>query len=247
MKYLRMIIPIVLAAGAMPQAVAQSNGTGQRAYAATPADYGYQLFLPNGYQPKGKERWPLIIFLHGSGERGSDLAMVKVHGPPKIVDRNPDFPFITLSPQLEAGGEWNPGKLDRMLATVKKQARIDESRVYLTGLSLGGFGAWQWAEHSPQHFAAIAPVAGGGTMIDGGKPVDPCKLKSIGMWLFHGDNDAVVDPAGSYEMANAARKCGIPVRLTIYPNTGHDSWTATYDDPALYMWFLEHRRPSTAR
>ncbi len=220
----------------------EQHVAGQRPYAATSTDYGYQMFLPAAYATSGKERWPLIIFLHGSGERGSDINIVKVHGPPKIVEKNPNFPFITVSPQLESGGVWDPVKLNRMLAMVKKQVRVDENRIYLTGLSLGGYGTWVWAQHSPQHFAAIAPVAGSTNLIGKEDPIDPCQFKGIGMWAIHGDSDDVVDPAGSFNVVQAARKCGLPARLTIYPETGHDSWTKAYDDAALYTWFLQHRR-----
>ncbi len=216
--------------------------SGQRPYLASEKDYGYQLFLPSAYDASEKEKWPLIIFLHGSGERGDNLEVVKAHGPPKLVENNPNFPFIVASPQLESNEKWGPDMLNKMLSKIKKQARIDNSRIYLTGLSLGGYGTWVWANHSPQHFAAIAPVAGSSNIFNDTKPIDPCSLKGIGIWAFHGDNDTVVDPSGSFDMVQNARRCGLPARLTIYPNTGHDSWTQAYNDQALYTWFLQHHK-----
>jgi predicted peptidase len=198
--------------------------------------YGHQLFLPKAYAASADEKFPLIIFLHGSGERGDDLAKVKVHGPPKIVDTDPNFPFIVVSPQAPEGERWEIAKLDALLAEVRKTYRIDESRIYLTGLSMGGFGTWDWAIARPGLFAAIAPVCGRSDVSRA------AALKDMSVWAFHGDNDPAVDMSGSFDMVAAVRKAGGNPRLTIYPDTGHDSWTRTYADPALYYWFLQHRR-----
>lgn len=198
--------------------------------------YPYQLFIPRGYAASGKERWPLLIFLHGSGERGDDVEKVKVHGPPKIVAAHPGFPFVTVSPLLAADQDWDEAKLEALLAAVSKSHRIDPKRVYLTGLSRGGHATWRWAAKRPELFAAIAPVSGWGDA------VSACRLKDMPVWAFHGDRDDVVKPEGSFFMVQAVRACGGNPRLTIYPGTGHDGWTPTYDDPALYRWLLEQRR-----
>jgi predicted peptidase len=203
---------------------------------AAASTYGYQLFLPKVYDASSQEKFPLIIFLHGSGERGADLAKVKVHGPPKIVDSDPNFPFIVVSPQAPEGERWEISKLDALLANIRQNYRIDESRIYLTGLSMGGFGTWDWAIARPGLFAAIAPVCGRSDVSKA------AALKDTPIWAFHGDNDTAVDMAGSFDMVAAVRKAGGSPRLTIYPDTGHDSWTRTYADPALYYWFLQHRR-----
>lgn len=199
----------------------------------TAGNYAYQLFLPEGYSQSGDLRWPLLIFLHGSGERGSDIDQVKVHGPPKIADRHPGFPFVTVSPQLPAGEDWDIGKLDAMLDAMAGRLSIDRARIYLTGLSLGGHASWRWAAARPARFAAVAPVSGRGD------PARACELKDVPVWAFHGDRDDIVAPSGSFAMVEAIHACGGDARLTIYPGTGHDAWTRTYEDSALYYWLLQ--------
>jgi predicted peptidase len=200
--------------------------------------YTYQLHLPKGYLPNGT-LWPLMIFLHGSGERGSDVARVKTHGPPKIADRDPAFPFVLVSPLLPADEDWDLAKLNAILAVSLKSLRIDPARIYLTGLSRGGHATWRWAAAEPWRFAAIAPVAGRGD------PSAACALTKIPVWAFHGDRDDVVTPEGSFAMARAIRACGGQPRLTIYPDLGHNSWDPAYDDPALYLWLLSNHRTPT--
>ncbi|MDQ3078268.1 MAG: dienelactone hydrolase family protein [Pseudomonadota bacterium] len=197
--------------------------------------YAYQLHLPKGYAADAKARWPLMIFLHGSGERGSDLDQVKVHGPPKVAGRNPAFPFVLVSPQLPADQDWDIAKLNAILAASLKSLSVDPARIYLTGLSRGGHATWRWAAAEPKRFAAIAPVAGRGEV------ATACALKATPVWAFHGDRDDVVTPEGSFAMARAIRACGGQPRLTIYPDLGHNSWDPAYDDPALYLWLLSHR------
>lgn len=202
-----------------------------------PGGYAYQLFVPAGYDESGEQRWPLLLFLHGSGERGADIEKVKVHGPPKIVAQRPDFPFITVSPLLPAGEDWDIARLDSILDHLAGQLRIDASRVYLTGLSRGAHASWRWSAAEPTRFAAVAPVSGRGDASLG------CNLAKTPVWAFHGDRDEIVPPSGSFGIVEAIRACGGKPRLTIYPDTGHDAWTRTYDDPALYLWLLEHSRP----
>lgn len=204
--------------------------------AVAPGGYRYQLFLPKDYWISARPNWPLLVFLHGSGERSDDIAKVKVHGPPKVADRDPAFPFVTVSPLLPADEDWDLAKLNAILDHVAKTLRVDPARVYLTGLSRGGHATWRWAAAEPQRFTAIAPVSGRG------EPSQGCRLKSMPVWAFHGDRDDIVLPSGSFWMVEAIRGCGGKPRLTIYPDTGHDAWTATYDDPALYAWLLQHSR-----
>ena len=212
---------------------------GQTPQAAIDADnYPYQLFLPRGYQADGKANWPLLIFLHGSGERGDDVARVKVHGPPKIADRDPAFPFILVSPLLGTDQDWDIARLDRLLDYIIRTYRVDPARIYLTGLSRGGHATWRWAMAEPHKFAAVAPVAGRGD------PATACALKDKPVWAFHGDRDDVVVPEGSFAMQRAIRACGGTARLTIYPDLGHNAWDPAYDDPALYLWLLKQRLPA---
>jgi len=197
--------------------------------------YLYQLFIPRAAASSHNQRWPLMIFLHGSGERGDDIAKVKVHGPPKVADRDPGFPFILIAPLLPAEQDWDIAKLNAILDNALKTLPVDRSRVYLTGLSRGGHATWKWAAAEPHKFAAVAPVAGRGD------PATACALKAKPVWAFHGDRDDVVIPEGSFAMVRAIRACGGSPRLTIYPDVGHNSWDPAYEDPALYLWLLSHR------
>jgi predicted peptidase len=205
----------------------------------------YLLFLPRDYALQKSRRFPLILFLHGAGERGTNLARVRVHGPPKIVQDKPDFPFIVVSPQCPPGQRWDNDLLVALLDQAVKEYRVDRKRVYLTGLSMGGFGTWSLGLTHPERFAAIAPICGGGD------PVtillaDPRKsraLKSLPVWAFHGARDSVVKLAESERMVDAMRQIGAgEVKLTVYPEAEHDSWTETYNNPALYDWLLAHSR-----
>jgi len=194
----------------------------------------YLLFLPQGYETSAK-RWPLMLFLHGSGESGSDLAKVKIHGPPRIVESKPDFPFILVSPQSPRMG-WNVETLNALLDDITQHYRVDPDRVYLTGLSMGGYGTWSLAAAHPERFAAIVPICGGGN------PADAAKLASLPVWVFHGAKDPTVPLERSKEMVEAIKSAGGNPRFTIYPEAGHDSWTETYNNPELYQWLLEQKK-----
>jgi predicted peptidase len=205
----------------------------------------YLLFLPKAYDRKSPQRWPLILFLHGAGERGTNLAKVKIHGPPKIVARRADFPFIVVSPQCPDNEIWSPRALLTLLDEVTRRHRVDTNRVYLTGLSMGGYGTWKLGLTHPERFAAIAPVCGGGETIDAFLfgPHHQRALRTLGVWAFHGAKDPVVAREESERMISALKKAGCEdVKFTLYPEADHDSWTETYDNPALYDWFLQHER-----
>jgi predicted peptidase len=195
------------------------------------------LYLPAGYDSSGRTRYPLLIFLHGSGESGEDLEKLKAHGPPKILAARADFPFIVASPQARNSFQrFDPVALNAMLDELLERLPIDPDRVYLTGLSMGGFWTYGWASQHPERFAAIAPVCG---MWD---PADACRLKDVPVWAFHGAQDPVVPLAGDQVMIDAIKACGGDARLTVYLYTGHDSWNQAYADPKLYEWLLQQRR-----
>jgi predicted peptidase len=202
------------------------------------AKLDYLLFLPDGYA-NGDKPWPLILFLHGAGESGHDLAKVKIHGPPKIVEAKTDFPFIVVSPQSPGRG-WNPDALKGLLDEILANYRVDHDRVYLTGLSMGGYGAWTLAAAYPDYFAAVVPICGGGD------PADAAKLKHLPIWVFHGAKDEAVPLRRSQEMVDALKAAGSDVKFTVYPDTHHDSWTETYDNPELYKWLMSHQRGKKA-
>lgn len=205
----------------------------------------YLLFLPEGYRDQGAKRWPLILFLHGAGERGTNVWKAATHGPPKYVRSHPEFPFILVTPQCPAGQRWSNDVLLALLDDVIARHAVDTNRLYLTGLSMGGYGTWSLGMSHPEKFAAIAPICGGGEMItlllssyDRGEA-----LRSLGVWAFHGARDPVVPLAESERMIEGLKKAGVrDVQLTIDPEAGHDSWTKAYNDPALYEWMLKHHR-----
>jgi len=205
----------------------------------------YLLFLPRDYATQKSKRWPLILFLHGAGERGTNIWKVAVHGPPKIVKDKPDFPFIVVSPQCPAGQRWDNDVLSALLDEVIAKYKVDKSRIYLTGLSMGGFGTWTLGLAHPERFAAIAPICGGGDPI-ALLLADPKKsgaLKSLPVWAFHGAKDPVVKLEESQRMVDALKRSGCKeVEFTVYPEAQHDSWTETYNNPKLYEWLLSHQR-----
>lgn len=205
----------------------------------------YLLFLPQDYRSAPGKRWPLILFLHGAGERGTDVWKVATHGPPKNVVEHPDFPFIVVSPQCPEGQFWSNDLLLALLDEVSRKYAVDPERVYLTGLSMGGFGTWSLGVSHPERFAAIAPICGGGEWISVvlSSRDRIRELKSLGVWAFHGAKDPVVPLDESQRMVDALKKVGVnEVKLTVYPEAGHNSWTETYNNPELYKWFLDHRR-----
>lgn len=210
--------------------------TEEKARIIKKTEIGYLTWLPGDYRHDRHKKYPLIIFLHGSGERGNDLEKVKAWGPPSFVESRPDFPFIVISPQCPDNQWWDTKDLDQMLSRLLRKYRIDKDRMYLTGLSMGGFGTWQWAIDKPDRFAAIAPVCGGGN------PIFAEDLKNLPIWAFHGADDPVVPVKGTTEMVEAINKAGGNAKMTIYPGVGHDSWRNAYADENLYKWFLEHSK-----
>ncbi|SHH71285.1 prolyl oligopeptidase family serine peptidase [Massilia sp. CF038] len=196
----------------------------------------YLAFLPTSYSRRGPAS-PLILFLHGSGERGSDLDKVKAWGPPAIADKDPDFPFIVIAPQLPEGESWDALALKHLLDDVLKKYQVDRDRVYLTGLSLGGYGAWDLAARYPQYFAALAPICGGGIVRTVGS------LRALPTWVFHGQKDEAVPEEESARMVAALKAAGGNVQYTVLPEGGHvDAWVHAYDKAGLFEWFLKQRR-----
>src|SRR5659263_118483 len=201
-----------------------------------PAEIKLLVVFTQEYAKTGKPS-PMIVFLHGSGERGTDLEKVKAWGPPAIVEKNPDFPFIVVSPQCPEGQWWNTYLLKGMIDDVLAKYNVDKSRVYLTGLSMGGFGAWELATTFPDYFAAVAPICGGGN------PLLVSKLKNTPVWVFHGKKDTSVPEQQSAIMVDALKKIGADVEYTVLPEGGHsDAWIYAYDKAGLFDWFLKHQK-----
>jgi predicted peptidase len=202
----------------------------------------YLLFLPKAYATDAAREWPLMLFLHGAGERGNDLRQVTVHGPPKVVKSRPDFPFILVSPQCPANQIWSTPALLKLLDDVEANFRVDTNRVYVSGLSMGGYATWDLGLSHPERFAAIAPVCGGGDTIKVLLASNPSALRHLGVWAFHGAKDEVVPVQESERMLSVLKRAGVTdAKLTVYPNANHDSWTETYQNPELYEWLLKHK------
>lgn len=205
----------------------------------TPADsLRYLLHLPDDYDADPDRRWPLVLFLHGSGERGTDVELAAVHGPPSLADAGQEFPFVLVTPQCGESSQWvaELSTLSVLLDEVVAAHRIDASRISLTGLSMGGFGAWSLAVRYPDRFASIAPICGGLWM------QSAAPLRDVPVWAFHGDADDVVPFSATEQIVSELRGLGADARFTRYAGVGHDSWTETYENPELYDWMLSHRR-----
>jgi predicted peptidase len=196
-------------------------------------DYPHLTHLPDGYD-KDQRAWPLILFLHGSGERGDDLNIVKNSGPIGYINSGHSLPFIVVTPQCPTDEHWDPARLARLIDQVSAANRVDPKRIYVTGLSMGGYGTFELAATYPEKFAAIAPLSGGEN------PEIAARLKRIPTWIFHGSDDTTVPTRYSVDIAHAMQKLGAPVKLTIYPGVGHGGWADTYANPELYAWLLAH-------
>jgi len=196
----------------------------------------YLVYLPKDYPVSEDTKWPLILFLHGAGGRGDNLDSLKKHGPPKLVEEGKDFRFILVYPQCPLGQWWSSELLNQLLDEVIGKYRIDQERIYITGLSMGGFGTWDLASKYPDRFAAIAPICGGS------HPELAWNIRHIPAWVFHGAKDEVVSVGLSEVMVKAMKKYNPEVKFTVYPEAYHDSWTETYNNPELYEWFLQHKK-----
>jgi predicted peptidase len=194
----------------------------------------YLLYLPKDYRQK--DSWPLMLFLHGAGERGDDLELVKKHGPPKLIEAGKDFPLIVVSPQCPQERWWEPVELATLLDEIVEKHKVDKDRIYVTGLSMGGFGTWSLAAYQPGRFAAIVPICGGG------EPLVTMLFAHVPAWVFHGAKDPVVPLERSEKMVEAMKKFGGNLKFTVYPEAGHDAWTETYANPQLYQWLLQQKR-----
>jgi len=196
----------------------------------------YLLYLPEGYGAPGK-KWPLMLFLHGKGECGDDPNRVKAHGPPMLLARNQKaFPCVVVSPQCRPGRWWMPSDVMALVEHVEAMLSIDETRIYVTGLSMGGFGSWGLITSFPNKFAAAIPICGGGN------PGLTQKIKNLPIWAFHGDADDVVPVDRSRSMVEALKKHGSDVKYTEYPGVNHNSWSKTYDNQEVYDWLFKQKK-----
>lgn len=197
----------------------------------------FLAYLPEGYDPKSRKKWPLIMFLHGSGERGTDLNKVKLHGIPKEIEAGRKVAAVVIAPQCPDNGWWDSNMLIALLDEAESRYKIDKDREIVTGLSMGGFATWDLASRTPHRFAAIAPVCGGG---------DPAKIgvaKDLPIWTCHGDADQAVPVAQTDALVAALKAAGATnVRYDRMPGVPHNSWTAFYAQDELYVWMLAQKR-----
>ncbi len=199
----------------------------------------YLLYLPPDYDASVK--WPLIVFLHGSGERGEDLEQVRRVGLPRVVehDESRRWGFVLVSPQCPKDSYWEPRQVVELLEHVSSRLSVDQDRIYLTGYSMGGYGTWAAACYDPDRFAAIVPVCGGGNVEQAER------LKRLPIWAFHGDKDNVVPFEKDQAMVDAVKKSGGDVTFTVYRGAGHGISDMTYGNDRVYDWLLAHRRRQT--
>ena len=205
-----------------------------------PSTLNYLLFMPRDSSEVENGKFPLIISLHGIGERGEDLWRVKGDGLPKILDGKNDFPFIVVSPQCPSTTEWyydrTDIKLNKLLDSVITRYPVDTSRIYLTGFSMGGIGTLDFAIRYPHRFAALIPIA---FRIEDGW--DLCVIKDIPLWGFHGQHDPIIPLYKAQSVITTLINCGGSPLFTIYSDLFHDAWTRTYNNPDIYNWLLSKR------
>ena len=200
--------------------------------------FPYLQYTPQNV--KEGEKLPLLIFLHGAGERGDDLDLVARHGYFKHARAGKEYPFSMVGPQCPADKSWGCyiESLNEFLDYILRTLPVDPDRVYLTGLSMGGTGTWMWSIANPERFAAVAPVCGTGIYWYAGQ------LLHKPLWVFHGDKDDICLPIESINMVESIRRRGGNPRFTLYPGVGHNAWEQAYSDPELVKWFTEQKRSS---
>lgn len=237
----------------------------------------YWLYLPRAYG-SDKRRWPVMLFLHGGGERGEDPELVLKHGPIQEAANGRDLPFLLLAPQMPGRpprarpipmperwpddvrapmrrqtlglaqpwgplgppNGWHESQQDllQIVDRTLSKYRADPDRVYLTGLSYGGYGAWYMASHYPERWAAVAPICGAGELDQ------VQQIGSTPVWVFQGGRDELVRPEWTLATADALDQAGGDVRVTVHEDLGHDCWTRVYGGQDLYDWLLSHKRGS---
>ncbi len=198
----------------------------------------YYLYFPEDYTAETKEKFPLLLFLHGGGESGDSLVTVKRNGPPKLIAQGKKFPFLILAPQNPYQNKWwNTRAVKQLLDTIVANNAIDTDRIYLTGLSRGGGAAWEMAVQYPNTFAAMAVVCGM-TPVPYASWID----REMPIWVFHGDQDKSIPVTESDTMVAKLKEMGYDIKYTRYTGVGHNSWIQAYDTEELYEWFEEQSK-----
>lgn len=201
----------------------------------------YLLWLPPGLE-REERRWPMILYLHGRSHRGDDLDRLTRYGLPRLLDRDRAIPFVVVAPQLPEGHNWSGPGLDRVAAIVEEVARryaVDRGRIYLTGYSMGGGGAWRMAFRRADLFAAAIPIAAYSP-----RPTESrvAALQELPILAYHGERDEVAPLERAERMIEALRQAGADAELRTIEEADHGDLVRLYRDPGLYAWLLEHRR-----
>ncbi len=201
---------------------------------------GYYIYLPDNYS---KVKLPLVLFLHGAGERGEDLGLIETHGLPKLIKKGKNFPFIIIAPQCPSHLWWSdPLPVDLLSSLIDEVLLldfVDEKQVYCTGLSMGGYGTFALSIKRPELFSAIISICGG---VDIQNYFKLKNLKNMPIWMFHGDQDQIIPLNNSEQIYNVLKSKNKNIKLTVYKNTGHNSWDKAYDDKRIYSWFLKFKK-----
>jgi lysophospholipase L1-like esterase/predicted esterase len=233
------LVVLLAAAVVCDQAMAQDvrDRMASKTFTDRQGDLPYRLFVPER-KPKDAPL-PLVIFLHGAGERGADNQSQLRHGvrPFLAAENQQKRPCFVAAPQCPAGKRWDVDQLAGFTEMLAALPGVDTARIYLTGLSLGGYATWHLAGKRPELFAAAVPICGGG------RPEDKARLATLPIWAFHGDADPTVSVEQSRKMVEAIKQAGGEPKLTEYPGVRHDSWTRTYADGAMHEWLFAQRRP----
>ena len=193
----------------------------------------YLVKYPSDFEETKK--YPVLIYVHGAGMRGTDIAPLTQNAFFKITDEHENFPFVRVAP-LCSEDTWFDifERLKRFVDFIRAEPFADRKKIYLIGNSMGGYATWQLSISIPDRFAAVVPICGGGMYWDAGR------LRDLPVWAFHGEDDTVVLPEESRKMVDAVNACGGNARLTVYKNTMHDSWSETYRNPEVFKWMLSH-------
>lgn len=218
---------------------AQSETTGKiKTVVVTNYELGYVLHKPLNT----KEKKPLIVFISGDGEKGTDLEKVKINGPLKYLKTHQLDAYV-LAPQCKEDENWDTESIYQLILKIQKENKIDSERIYVTGLSSGGWASWNLAFAHADLFAANVPVAGFVDLIQLEKA---CEIANIPTRIYHGLLDDVVNVNYAITIYKELKKCNAKdVQLTIFDNAGHDSWTRVYDNPEIYDWMFKQKKTNT--
>ena len=258
MTPLRTLVAVLLVTPALLTAQRVETGFLDRTVSVRGAPYRYQVFVPSSYAASN-QRWPVILFLHGAGERGSDGLFQTQVGIATFIRRSPsNYPALVVLPQVPTDSLWVGAPADAAIAALDQtmlEFRGDPDRVYLTGMSMGGHGTWNLAYKHPTRFAAIAPICGflEHRLLPGARSIIPPdsgdafvalarRIGKLPTWIFHGEADPVVPVAGSRKAFDAIKAAGGDVRYTELLGVDHNAWDPAYGSQQFREWLFAQRR-----